>query len=151
MVNIAPPEDPAPSIAGTAELLQQVLYHNQELMWLLLSKDVKSCRKNTNRHPTPSTGPCKGKPLHHIPAYFDKYFWTHGWGSHKCGNCNSKEHGNKDKATMDIRMDRRNYGCTAWRCETVPNVATNNNRNLYWNIQTVLWSQTTLCHTSMRY
>ena len=59
MVNGTPPKDPAPPITGTIELLQQVLVHNQELMRLISDKYGKSVRKNTNRPPTPFTGPCQ--------------------------------------------------------------------------------------------
>ena len=78
MVKIDPPEDPAPPISGTAELLQQVLAQNQELMQIISAKDVENGRKNTNMPPTNSTGPFQGQPCHQMPAYFDKYFWIHG-------------------------------------------------------------------------
>ena len=78
MVNIAPPKDPVPPISGMAELLQQVLVQNQELMRLLSAKDGKSGRKNTNRPPNPSTGPRQGQPRNPMPANFDKYFWMNG-------------------------------------------------------------------------
>ena len=43
MVNGVPPEDPAPPIeTGTAEILQQVLAHNQELMQLISDNSWKS-------------------------------------------------------------------------------------------------------------
>ena len=130
MVNSSATKDPAPPIAiGTAYILQQVIYQNQELMCLLSAKCGKSVRKNTNRNPTPSTGPCQGQPCHPIPVYFEKYWWTHGRGIHKGVNCNSKAPGHNDKATMEIRMDGRNYGCTEWWCGVVPKVETNNNRN----------------------
>ena len=58
MVNGDPPKDVAPTSAtGTAEILQQVLDQNQELMRLLSANNRKSGRKNTNRPPTNSTGP----------------------------------------------------------------------------------------------
>ena len=65
-----------------------------------------------------------------MPAYFDQYLWTHGRGKHKGVNCNSKAPGHNYKATMEIRMDRRNYVCTEWLCGTVPKLAINNNRNI---------------------
>ena len=65
-----------------------------------------------------------------MPAYFDKYFWTHGRGRHKGVNCNSMAPGHNDKTTMDIKMGRISYGSTECRCGTVPKVATNNNRNI---------------------
>ena len=74
MVNSAPPEYPAPPIAGTAESLQQVLAQNQELMQLISSKYGKSIRKNTNRPLTTSTVHRQGQPRHTMPAYFDTYF-----------------------------------------------------------------------------
>ena len=80
MVNRYPPEDPAPQIAGTADLLQQVLTQNQEHMRLLSAKYGKSVRNNTNRPPNTSTRTCQGQPCHPMPAYFDKYCWTHGQG-----------------------------------------------------------------------
>ena len=72
MVESNPPEDLKPPIAGMAELLQQVLDQNQELMQLLSAKDVKSVRKNTSRYPTPSTAPRQEQPRQPMPAYFDK-------------------------------------------------------------------------------
>ena len=74
MVNRYPPQYTGPTISGTAELLQQVLDQNQELMWLLSAKYGKSGRKNTSRPPTLSTGPFQGQPFHPMPTYFDKYF-----------------------------------------------------------------------------
>ena len=131
MVRSAPPEDSAPPIAkGTAEIIQQAFSQNQWLMRLLFDKYGKSGRKNTNIPPTTFTGPRQGKPCHQIPAYFDKYFWTHGRGSHKGVNCNSKAPGHKDKATMESGMDGRNYRCAEWWCGTLPKLATNNNRNI---------------------
>ena len=81
-------------------------------MRLLSAKNGKSDRKNTNRTPTPSTGNIQGQPLHPMPEYFDKYYWTNGRGSHKGGNCKSKSPGNKYNSTMESRIDRSNYGCT---------------------------------------
>ena len=73
IVNITPPKYPAAAITGTAELLQQVIAKNQELMRLLSAKDGKSVRENTNRLSSPSTGPCQGQPSHPMTVYFDKY------------------------------------------------------------------------------
>ena len=81
-------------------------------MQLLYTKDVKGDRNNTNNPPTPSNGPLQVQPCHPIPAYFDKYYWTHGHIIHKDVNFNLKSPGHKVKATMDINMDRSNYGCT---------------------------------------
>ena len=78
-----------------AELLQQVLAQNQELMRLISSKDGKSDRKNTNRPPTPSAGPRQVQPHHTMPTYSNRYLWTHGRCSHKGGDCNSKAPGHK--------------------------------------------------------
>ena len=128
MVNSTSPEYPAPPISGTAELLRQFLAQNQELMQFISAKDRESGRKNTNSPPTTSTGPCQGQPCHPMPTYFDKYCWTHVQGSHNGDGCNSKAPGHKEMATIEIRMDGSNYGCTEWRCGTVPKVATNNNR-----------------------
>ena len=36
-----------------------------------------------------------------MPAYFEKYFWTHGRVRYKGRNLNSKASGHKDKATME--------------------------------------------------
>ena len=113
-----------------ADLLQQVLAQNEELMQLISAKDGKSVRKNTNMPPTPSTGPCQGQPPHPMPTYFDKYCWTHGKGSHKSGDCNSKAPGHKDKVTMESRMDGSNHGCMELRCGMVPKVETKINRNI---------------------
>ena len=99
-------------------------------MQFLSTKYGKSSSKNTNRPPTNSTVPHQGKPCHPIPEYFDKYFWTHGCGSHKGVNCNSEAPGHKDKATTEIRTDRSNHGCKKLWCGTVPNIATNNNRSI---------------------
>ena len=99
-------------------------------MWLLSAKYGKSGRKNTNRLPTTSTLPCQGQPRHPMPAHFNKYFWTHGRGRHKGGNCNSKSPRHKNKVTMESMVDGSNYGYTQWRCGTAPKVATNNNRNI---------------------
>ena len=112
MVNSAPPEDPASPIAGTVELLQQVLAQNQELMKNNFSRDGNSGKKNTNRPLTPSAGPRQGQPPNAMPAYFDKYCWTHGRGIHKGDDFNSKAPRHKEKAKIKSRMDRRNYGCT---------------------------------------
>ena len=130
MVNSAPPEYPAPPIAETAELLQQVLDHNQELRQLISVKGGESGRKNTNRNPTSSTRLCQGQPRHPMPTYFDKYCWTHGRGSHKGGNFNHKGPMYKYKYIMKSRIDERNYVCTELQCGTVPKLATNNNRNI---------------------
>ena len=90
MVNSDPPEDPAPPIAtGTEEIIQQVMAQNKDLMRLFYAKDEIIGRNNTNR-PPPYTGPCQGQPHHSMPGYLDKYFWTHGRGSHKGRNFNSK-------------------------------------------------------------
>ena len=86
MVNSAPPEYPAPQISGMAELLQQILVQNQELMRLLFAKDGKSGRMKTSRPLTSSTGPRQGQPRNPMPANFDKYFWMNGQGSHKGDN-----------------------------------------------------------------
>ena len=100
MVNITPPEYPLPPIATvTAEILQQVLAQNKDMMKLLYYNSGKSVIKNINRPPTTSTGPHQGQLHQPIPEYFDKYFWTHGHGIYKGGNCKSK-------------MDGSNYGCT---------------------------------------
>ena len=99
-------------------------------MRLIFAKDGKSDRNNTNMPPTPSTGPSQGQPCHPMPAYFDKYLCTYGWGSHKGGNCNSNSPGHEDKATTEISIDGSNYGFTEWRCGTVRKLATNNNRNI---------------------
>ena len=85
-MNSSPLEDTAPPITGNTELLQQVLTRNQELVQLLSDTDEEICSNNTNRPPTPSTGPRQGQPHHTMPVYFDKYCWTHGRGSHKGGN-----------------------------------------------------------------
>ena len=134
MVNSDPPEDPAPPIEkGTTKILQQVLAHNQEMMWLLSAKSGKIIRNNINRPPTPSNRPSQGQYHHPMPTYFDKYRWKHVRASHKGGNCNSKASGQKDKATIENKIDRRNYGCTEWWCGTVTMVETNNNRNILLN------------------
>ena len=73
MVNSAPPEDPAPPITGTSDILQQVIAQNQELMRLIYSKYGKSGRNNTNRPPNPSIGPLQVQPHHPMPTYFDRY------------------------------------------------------------------------------
>ena len=130
MVNSTSPEYPAPPISGTAELLQQVLPQNQELVRLLYAKYWKSFSKNTKRHPIPSTKPRQWQPCHPMPAYFDKYFWKHGQGSHKGGTFKSKAPGHKDMYTMESMMDGSNYGCTEWGCGTISKVANNNNRNI---------------------
>ena len=130
MVNRSPPEYYAPPIAGTTELLQQVLAQNQELMWLISTKYGKTDSKNTNRPSTPSTGPRQGQPCHPMPVYFDKYFWTHWQGSHKGFDWKSKSPGNKYRSTIDGGIERSNYGCTEWRFRMVPKVATNDNRNI---------------------
>ena len=104
-----PPEYPSPTPeTGTVENLQQVLSQNQELMLLISTNSGKSGSKNTNRPPNTSTRPPQGQPHHPMPAYFDKYFWTHGHGSHKGGNYNSKAPGHKDKAITENKTDGRN-------------------------------------------
>ena len=113
MINVDPPENPAPPIAtGTAEIIQKVFAHNQELMQLLSTKYGKSVRKNTNSPPTPSIRPRQGQPHHPMLEYFDKYCCTHGRGSHKGVNFNSKAPGHKYKAAMERSIGRRNYGFT---------------------------------------
>ena len=112
MVNSSPPEDPAPPIAGTADLLQQVIAQNQELVRLLSAKDGKSGRKNTNGPPNTSTVPRQIQPPHPITAYLGKYYWTYGQGSHKVGDFHSKAVGHKYKAKIYSMMDRSKYGCT---------------------------------------
>ena len=110
MVNSAPHEDPAtPTATVTAEILQQVIDQNQELMKLISANSGKSFSKNTNRPLTPSTGHFQGQPPRPMHAYFDKYFWTHGRGRYKGGNCNSKSPGHKYKATMESNMYGVNY------------------------------------------
>ena len=75
MVNSAPLKDPAPTTeTGTAEIMQQVLAQNLELMQLLSDNNRKSGWNNTNIPPNPSTGPCQGQHCHPMTAYFDKYF-----------------------------------------------------------------------------
>ena len=67
------PEDKAPPIeTGTAEIQQQVLSQNQDLMQLLFSNSGKTDRNNINRATTPFTGPCKEQLFHPMPTYFDK-------------------------------------------------------------------------------
>ena len=112
MMNRAPPGDPAPPISGTADILQKVLAQNKELMQLLYTKYGINGRNNTSRPPNTSIGPRQGHPCNPMPTCLDKYFWTHGKGSHKVGDCNSKTPGHKDKAAMESRMDGSNYGCT---------------------------------------
>ena len=95
------PEDPVPPISiGTAEILQQVHAQNKELMQIISASSGKSVRKSTNRPPSPYNRPCQGNTCHPMPAYSDKYCWTHGRCSHKGGNCNSKSPGHKDNAKM---------------------------------------------------
>ena len=100
--------------------------------------------------PNLSTGPRQGQPCHPMPAYFDKYFWTHGQGSNKGGDYNSKAPGHKDRATIESRMDSSDYECTEWRCGMVTKVA-KKKEIFYWNLQTALWSHPTLCHTNIWY
>ena len=66
-------------------------------------------------------------------AYFDKYCWTHGCGSHKIGNCNSKAPGYKHKTTIESNLDKGNYGFTEWQCWKLTRAATNNNRDILFN------------------
>ena len=95
--------------ATTDNILQQVLTQNQELMRML---STNSTRTNTRvRRPSrPSTGPRQGQPRTPMPAYFDKYCWTHGRGNHKGCNCNAKAPGHKDAATASDKMGGSTYG-----------------------------------------
>ena len=111
MVNSAPPGDPAPPTAtGTAEILQQFIAQNQDLIRLFFTNSGKSGNKNNSKPPNPSAGPRQGQPSHPMPAYFDKYCWTHRRGNHKGGNCNSKDPGHKEKTTMEHNIEGSNYG-----------------------------------------
>ena len=101
-------------------------------MLLISTNSGKSGSKNTNRPPNTSTRPPQGQPHHPMPAYFDKYFWTHGHGSHKGGNYNSKAPVHKEKSTTESKMYRSSYGCTKWRCGTVPKAETKE-RNVLLN------------------
>ena len=134
MVNSDPPGYPAPKIAtGAAEILQQVLAQNQDLMQILSTNSGKKNRKNTNIPLNLSTRPHKVQFCHPMPVYFDKYFCTDGRGRHKGGNWNYKKPGHKEKTTMENKKNGRNYGCTEWGCGKVSRVATNNNRNILLN------------------
>ena len=133
-VNSPPPKYLVlPTATGTAEILQQSLAQNQEMMQLLYANSGESFRNNTNRPPTNFTGSRQGQPRHPVPDYFDKYCWAHGCGSHKRLNGNSKAPGHKYKAATEIKIYRSNDGCTQLWCGRVPMVATNDNRNILLN------------------
>ena len=101
---------PAANHATTDTILQQVLAQNQELMRMLASP-APTARRDRPRASRPSTGPRQGQPRTPMPAYFDKYCWTHGRGNHKGCDCNSKAPGHKDAATITNKMGGSTYAC----------------------------------------
>jgi hypothetical protein len=110
---LCPPVTENANHATTDTILQQVLTQNQELMRMLAANagPTGGRRNRTPRASRPSTGPRQGQPRTPMPAYFNKYCWTHGRGNHEGPNCNSKCPGHKDEATMENKMGGSTYGC----------------------------------------
>ena len=81
-------------------------------MQILSTKNSETDSNKTNRILNPCNRPYKIKPCYLMPAYFDKYCWTHERGNHKGGNFNPNTPGYKEKVTTESKVDRSNCGCT---------------------------------------
>ena len=94
----------------TNSILQQVLDHNQKLMRLLTTANTYT-RKHKSSRLRPSSGPHQGQPSANMPDHYNTYNWTHGRGNHHGCDCNAKDTGHKDEATITNKNCGITYGC----------------------------------------
>jgi hypothetical protein len=57
------------------------------------------------------TDPRPGQPPNPLPAWINKYCWTHGCCNHHGRGCRDKAPGHKDDATKEAKLGGSEWGC----------------------------------------
>ena len=108
-----PPDDPPAANSVTSEAHQQLLTQMQTMQAMMerLQADQANPPAPRDRVRPPSTGPRPGQPATPLPAYANKYCWTHGKCAHLGSACNTKAPGHKSNATFTNKQSGSTYGC----------------------------------------
>ena len=91
---------------------QQLMQQMQEMQAMMVQLQAnQAIAPPTGRVRPPSTGPRPGQPTTPLPAYANKYCWTHGKCAHISSSCNTKAPGHKNNATFENKQRGSTYGC----------------------------------------
>ena len=105
MANTAATQDP---------MIPQILAQMQAMMTAMQAntgQNASGGRPPRNRNRAPLTGPRPGQPSTPLPAWINKYCWTHGCCNHHGNTCRDKAPGHNDNATKAIKLGGSEWGC----------------------------------------
>jgi hypothetical protein len=110
-----------PSPPVTADpMMPQLLAQMQAMMTAMQQQtqqqtQQQSTATNSSRERTRTraslTGPRPGQPPNPLPAWINKYCWTHGCCNHHGRVCRDKAPGHKDDATKAVKLGGSEWGC----------------------------------------
>ena len=95
-------------------MIPQILAQMQAMMMAMqanTSQNAQGGRPPRNRNRTILTGPRPGQPPTPLPAWINKYCWTHGCCNHYGNTCRDKAPGHNDNATKVIKLGGSEWGC----------------------------------------
>ena len=99
-------------------MIPQILAQMQAMMTAMQTntnqnQNAQGGGRPNNRPRRPNTGPRQGQPPQALPAWINKYCWTHGCCNHHGNACDNKAPGHKDNATKTNKLGGSEWGYVA--------------------------------------
>jgi hypothetical protein len=98
--------------ATTDTMIPQLLAQMQAMMTAMQQQNTTNSSSERTRTRVTLTGPRQGQPPNPLPAWINKYCWTHGRCNHHGRVCRDKAPGHKDDATKTDKLGGSEWGCT---------------------------------------